>query len=355
MFISDPLCLPTTMPSRRSVLSGIGAAGLAAFGVGAAGAQSDDGDDPTELAAVRVAHASSDAGPVDVEVDGDEVLTDLAFRRVSDYLTLEPGDYDVRVTEAGGDDPEAFFEAEDLSLDPGAYTVVAGGEATVDESTFQVDVLRDAPVDVDDGAARVRAVHASPDAGPVDVTVDDAALTAFDDLTEFDAETTTLDAGEYELEVRPDGDDDDDYDDEDFARVERLLSLAAGESHTVLVLGYATPDGEASTEGLGLVVVENRTSVPTPDEDEEKEDDEEEQEDDDEEEQEDDDEEEQEDDDEEEQEDDDEEEEDDDEEEEDDDEEEEDDDENEGRGPPPGRGEGRGPPEERPPEWAGPE
>jgi hypothetical protein len=319
------------MPSRRSVLSGIGAAGLAAFGVGAAGAQSDDGD-PTELAAVRVAHASPDAPAVDVEVDGDEVLTDLAFRRVSDYLTLEPGDYDVRVTEAGGDDPEVFFEAEDLSLDPGAYTVVASGEATVDESTFQVDVLRDAPVDVDDGAARVRAVHASPDAGPVDVTVDDAAMTAFDDLTEFDAETTTLGAGEYELEVRPDGDDDDDYDDEDFARVERLLSLAAGESYTVLVLGYATPDGEASTEGLGLVVVENRTSVPTPDEDEEEEEEEEE-------------------DDEEEEEDDEEEEEDDEEEEE----EEQEDDENEGRGPPPGRGEGRGPPEERPPEWAGPE
>ncbi|ESS06446.1 MAG: DUF4397 family protein of unknown function [uncultured archaeon A07HB70] len=252
------------MPSRRSVLGGIGAATLAAFGVGAASAQSDD-DDPEELAAVRVAHASPDAPAVDVEVDGDEVLTDLSFRRVSDYLTLDPGAHDVRVTEAGGDS-EAFYD-ETLELDPGAYTVVASGETDVEEQTVQVDVLEDAPAEVDDDTARVRAVHASPDIGPVDVTVDDAARTAFDGLAEFDVETVALDAGESDVEIRPD-------DGDGVARIERLLSLAAGESYTVFVLGYATPE-EASTEGLGLVVVENRTTVPTPDDEDDDDDDEE--------------------------------------------------------------------------------
>ncbi|MFB6169497.1 MAG: DUF4397 domain-containing protein [Haloferacaceae archaeon] len=85
------------MPSRRSVLASIGTTAVAAVGVGAVSAQSGT-DDGEPRAAVRLAHASPDAPAVDVSVDGEEVVSGLEFRRVSDYLTLDPGDHGVRVT-----------------------------------------------------------------------------------------------------------------------------------------------------------------------------------------------------------------------------------------------------------------
>lgn len=47
---------------------------------------------------VRVYHLSSDAGPVSVAAGGQTVISDLAFKNASDYLTVKPGSYTFDVT-----------------------------------------------------------------------------------------------------------------------------------------------------------------------------------------------------------------------------------------------------------------
>ena len=120
----------------------------------------------TEQAQVRVAHLAPDAPNVDVYVNGDPVLTDVPYTTVSDYLSLPAGTQQVTVY-ATGDTTSPVIEAPVELAAGGAYTVAAVGLVADDSLTAQVyeDDLR-SPAS---GNAKVRVVHASPDAGPVDV------------------------------------------------------------------------------------------------------------------------------------------------------------------------------------------
>src|ERR671910_3887656 len=117
-------------------------------------------------AQVRVAHLAPDAPNVDVYVNGDPVLTDVPYTTVSDYLSLPAGTQQVTVY-ATGDTTSPVIEAPVELAAGGAYTVAAVGLVADDSLTAQVyeDDLRDPA----SGNAKVRVVHASPDAGPVDV------------------------------------------------------------------------------------------------------------------------------------------------------------------------------------------
>jgi Domain of unknown function (DUF4397) len=117
-------------------------------------------------AQVRVAHLAPDAPNVDVYVNGDPVLTDVPYTTVSEYLPLPAGTQQVTVY-ATGDTTSPVIDAPVELAAGGAYTVAAVGLVADDSLTAQVyeDDLRDPA----SGNAKVRVVHASPDAGPVDV------------------------------------------------------------------------------------------------------------------------------------------------------------------------------------------
>jgi hypothetical protein len=117
-------------------------------------------------AQVRVAHLAPDAPNVDVYVNGDPVLTDVPYTTISDYLSLPAGTQQVSVY-AAGDTTSPVIEAPVEIAAGGAYTVAAVGLVADGSLTAQVyeDDLR-SPAS---GNAKVRVVHASPDAGPVDV------------------------------------------------------------------------------------------------------------------------------------------------------------------------------------------
>jgi hypothetical protein len=120
----------------------------------------------TGQAQVRVAHLAPDAPNVDVYVNGDPVLTDVPYTTVSDYLSLPAGTQQVTVYPTG-DTTSPVIDAPVELAAGGAYTVAAVGLVADDSLTAQVyqDDLRSH----DPGDAKVRVVHASPDAGPVDV------------------------------------------------------------------------------------------------------------------------------------------------------------------------------------------
>lgn len=119
-------------------------------------------------AQVRVAHLSSDAPNVDVYVNGEPVaeLQNVPYGTVSAYLPLPEGTQNVQVF-AAGDDSEPVIEA-DVELAAGAaYTIGAVG--LVADESLAAQVYEDDLTDPAEGNAKLRAVHASPDAGPVDI------------------------------------------------------------------------------------------------------------------------------------------------------------------------------------------
>jgi len=176
-------------------------------------------------AAVRVAHFSPDAPNVDVYVNGERVLADVAYGDVSPYLEVKPGTYTVTITAAGDPDTVAF-EGE-VTFGPAFYTVAAIGELGAD--TFQPAVL------VDAGSALVRLVHASPDAPAVDVYADDELVfenVAFTDSTDY----VPVPAGARTVSVRPAGGD------ETVASFDVILER--GTAYTAYAIGYLEPPNE---------------------------------------------------------------------------------------------------------------
>jgi hypothetical protein len=198
-------------------------------------------------AALRVAHLSPDAPNVDVYVDGDAVLEDVPFRAVSDYLDLSTGEYDVMITAAGDMDTVVFDQP--LELSDGEFTAAAIGELAEDNEPFALEVYAD---DVSDPgeSARVRLIHASPDAPNVDVTAGGDVL--FEDVPFGAAGAIEVPAGEYELEVRPATENND-------GDVVATFELApeAGVVYTAAAVGYLEPGSAPADIPFDLEVVED--------------------------------------------------------------------------------------------------
>lgn len=236
-------------PNRRQVISGIGTGVLAStVPIGSALARGGDS------AGLRVAHASPDAPAVDVSVDGGVAVPGLKFRSVTDYLEIPAGEHTVAVNVAGTD--TTVFGPVTLDLAADDHTAIARGEVTSSDTTFTVSVRQDTNGANLDDEARIRAIHASPDAPAVDVTVDDGALTVFDDLAYFgSSDYAVVPAGTYEIEIRPGG---------GGSPVFEVpgVTLAAGSTYTAFAEGYLTPDDEPTSEGFGLVLTEDASAPP---------------------------------------------------------------------------------------------
>ncbi len=155
----------------------------------------------SSTAFVRVAHLSPDAPAVDVWVDGTRVLRNVPFKAFSSYLQVPAGNRQVQVTPAGATTPVVINAALDVSA--GTYYTVA---ATGVLASIAPTVLVDDPL-TDKDAARIRFIHAGPDAPPVDITLTDGTVlfgnVAFTGSRDF----ITTPAGSYDLQVRVAGTD----------------------------------------------------------------------------------------------------------------------------------------------------
>ena len=210
----------------------------------------DDGMSDTEMASVRVAHMSPDAPNVDVYVDGETVLSDVTYTTVSDYLALPTGDHTVTITAAG--DPDTVpFEGE-VTLKAAGYTIAAVGELTSEDTEFRPLVLEDDNSDPGGNMARLRVVHASPDAPAVDVTAAGGDVVLFDGVPFGESGYATVEANDYTVEIRGDTESNDgdvvaDYD----------VSLNGGTVYTAFARGYLSPDDAPADEEFSLQVVQD--------------------------------------------------------------------------------------------------
>ncbi|OVE84895.1 DUF4397 domain-containing protein [Natronolimnobius baerhuensis] len=227
--------------SRRSTIKTIGIVGagsaLSGTVLGVNEHEDDERDAETvpedeETGALRVAHFSPDAPNVDVYVNDQRVLADVAYDDVSPYLEIAPGTYSLTITAAG--DPDAVVIQQQFAVEDGFYTAAAIGElgaveedddyddAAADDDyeedtdepeheneddyngeddyddededegletgTFEILLLADrTPEEVEEAvdgedAGQIRVVHASPDAPAVDIVDSDSLMPIFDDL-----------------------------------------------------------------------------------------------------------------------------------------------------------------------------
>ncbi|MCH8506493.1 MAG: DUF4397 domain-containing protein [Ectothiorhodospiraceae bacterium] len=164
-------------------------------------------DDPAfvqlddQRARVRAMHLSPDAPNVDVLVNGDEVLSDVPFRAVSDYLTVLAGDYTIEIAPTGNTSSVATL---DVSPEAGnAYSVLAIGLVNpTNGNGLELTAIQDATQPADGDDVLVRVIHASPDAPEVDVLADGAVLGGLAGVPYFTvSDYLTVPAGTYDLAV----------------------------------------------------------------------------------------------------------------------------------------------------------
>lgn len=237
--------------TRRSVLAGIGAGVAIGAGAGVGGASSHAERED----AVRIVHLSPDVSTVDVYANGELAFEDVDPLTRSDYVSYEPRSYALSFTPAGESAAEAVFET-DVQLDSGEYTLAAIGEAcSASERPLELVRFEDENGPTEPGNARLRVVHASPDAPPIDVATDDGTL-LLEGLEFGEGAYLDVPADEEIVETREAGKE------EELARF--ALDLEAGSVYTAYAVGYLAPE-EAPADApddlsLSLAITEDATS-----------------------------------------------------------------------------------------------
>ncbi|MDX1736494.1 MAG: DUF4397 domain-containing protein [Halioglobus sp.] len=161
---------------------------------------------PAEL---RVTHASNNSPDVNVYVNGERALENVAFKNTSGLIELDAGTYEVEVRGILPDGSETtVIGPVDLSFNEGERTDVF---AIGDLANIQANLLD--PVAIEEGVSDVRisALHAAFDVGTVDiyVTPPGADLMAFEPITAAfgdSAGPVSLEPDtEYQVRIAPQG------------------------------------------------------------------------------------------------------------------------------------------------------
>jgi hypothetical protein len=132
-------------------------------------------------------------------------------------------------------------------------TVAATGEVSDGaDQPFEPLVLEDGVSDPGEDTARVRLLHASPDAPAVDVTLASSGDAVFDGVAYGGTSTVEVPAGDYTLKVRGDTDGNDGdvvaaYD----------VSLSGNTVYTAYAAGYLTPDDEPADTQFDLLFTQD--------------------------------------------------------------------------------------------------
>ncbi len=147
-------------------------------------------------ARVRFVHTSPDAPAVDIAVAGGPILfSNIAFRQASGYLSVPEGSYSLEVRVAGT--TTVALTIPDVMLFKGTnYTAFATGQL----SNNSLGAL----LSVEQGKAKVRVAHLSPDAPNVDVWVDGERVldnVPFKVVSEY----LELSSGGHRVQVTPAG------------------------------------------------------------------------------------------------------------------------------------------------------
>lgn len=188
-------------------------------------------------AQIRVMHASPDAPAVDVFVDGNLVLAEVPFFALSGALEAPAGTYRIQVAPAGAGPESSVIDAP-VTVEAGkAYTIAAVNSL----DNIEPLVLEDNTGIPTDGQARVRILHASPDAPAVDIKLAGTDTVVLADAPFKAAAYLDVPAGSYTFDVSPAGS-------TDVVFTTPPLRFEAGWTYTLAATGFISPDSEDDPE-----------------------------------------------------------------------------------------------------------
>jgi hypothetical protein len=239
----------------KSIIQAIFAFSLVAL------AACDSSDNPAVIDAetfnIQVLHASADAPPVNVLIDGSPVLTDVDYKAGSGQLALAAGSYSIAVEGIlpGGNATVIGPVPLDFAADT-TYTVVAvGNVADIEPVVFSQP--RENP---SAGTARLAVLHGAPDAPAVDVyvTTPEAILADSAPVGSFEFKGTIgpaeVAAGDYRIRVTL-------ADDADAVVYDSgTVTLSAGDDFFVT----AVPSTNAGSSPISLVLLTGSGSAEIP-------------------------------------------------------------------------------------------
>lgn len=190
--------------------------------------------DARGMALVRVVHAIPAGSTVDLFADDERLFEDIGYKTVTPYREVDGQRYSFALRPAGMAQGDPLVTNSEGLDDGDYYTVFA---LPGDGTTARLRVVEDHHTLPRTGKARLRVVHASNDAGDVDIFASAAAVTApakvklfsgvaFEALTDYNE----IDPVAGTVELRPKGD------------ANTMLTLPdmhfdAGKSYTLVIVG----------------------------------------------------------------------------------------------------------------------
>jgi hypothetical protein len=156
-------------------------------------------DEPNpDKAMLRIVHASSDAPTVDIWAGDSQLFKGLNYGDASDWLEVDPGDYDVEIKASPSTaEDAAVYKTGKLTVDKGdKISAIAAGLIGSAESgsKFRVLSIREEFSPAGSGNAIARLVHAAADAPSVGLDLHNDDPTS-PELTNIDRFTDTDEAG----------------------------------------------------------------------------------------------------------------------------------------------------------------
>jgi hypothetical protein len=205
-------------------------------------------------ALVRVIHAIPGGPSVDVFADDAKVFTGIAYKTTTPYKEISAERHTFRIRPAGQDTAQPLAENSEGLSDGKHYTVVAWADTDGKPALYIVD---DDLVPPSSGKAKLRVIHASADAGEVDVYAKEGNKKLFGGVNPLKATSySEFDPMSGAIEVRPAGKN----------NAELTIPNArfnAGEIYTIVLLGKGkgTPKLEAMIVEDKLVGTSTTTSA----------------------------------------------------------------------------------------------
>lgn len=201
------------------------------------------------LARIRFMHVAPAAPPVNVWARDSIVTGPLFYPQVSSYTPFIPGTHTFKVITAN-QQQTVVIETNLSLMGDTDYTVIVLGRTTAIEALVLVD--DNTPPEA--GQAKVRFIHAAPDAPAVDVATTDGQILFSNVPFKGGGENyISVAGGVYDLQVRPAGS-------SDVALAIPQQSLPAGTVSTILAIGLA--NGEPALDAISAL--DNRFSMEPP-------------------------------------------------------------------------------------------
>lgn len=198
--------------------------------------------EPTWL---RIENLSPDSPAVDVLVNGNVVFKDVAFKKMSPYVEMPNGKYDLQFIDAGGRKDHVITDYRIKAKGGRYYTVVLFGYFK-NKDVHAVELKDDPEVSTLD--AKLRIVHLSSDMPSIDV-YDGTGGRLFKGVDhKKPTDSINLIPDEYSFVIREKGKSDDDK------VLKTDVKLEAGKNYTLFMIGDAR---DASVEFVSVVDAED--------------------------------------------------------------------------------------------------